>query len=95
MNTFVCKYFIFDVDATLLIRHRLSIIFGGNGATQNAIEFSKVIPHVHGRKISETLALVGSKYSNPEEEAVKNRLQWKAIAATEIDGVLILCQTYL
>ncbi|MFA0145303.1 HAD-IA family hydrolase [Vibrio lentus] len=89
MNTFVCKGFIFDVDATLVDTTQVINNIWRKWATQNAIEFSKVLPHVHGRKISETLALVGSKDSNPEEEAVVKKIAMEAMnAATEIDGAL-------
>ncbi|MCZ8499384.1 hypothetical protein O9929_21055 [Vibrio lentus] len=97
MNTFVCKGFIFDVDATLCYTTQVINNIWQKWATRNAIEFSKVLPHVHGRKISgNNLRQWGSKYSNSEEEVAVKEIVMEAMnAATEIDGALILCQQYL
>ena len=72
------------VDTTLVINN-----IWKEWAEQNGIEFSIVYPHVHGRKICETLELVGSQYANANEENVVKRIAIKAMeSATEIDGAL-------
>ena len=89
MNTFVCKGFIFDVDATLVNTTLVINNIWQTWAKKNEIEFSNVFPHVHGRKISETLALVDSQFANVEEETVVKKIAMEAMEfASEIDGAL-------
>jgi len=88
-NRHSCKGFIFDVDATLVNTTLVINNIWQKWAEQNGIEFSIVFPHVHGRKITETLALVGSQYANENEEnRVKNIAIEAMESATEIDGAL-------
>jgi len=89
MNTFACKGFIFDVDATLVNTTLVINNIWQSWAAQKEIEFLDVLPHVHGRKIIETLTLVDSQYSNVDEESAVKEIAIKAMkSATEIDGAL-------
>jgi sugar-phosphatase len=89
MNSFSCKGFIFDVDATLVNTTLVINNIWKKWAGQKEIDFSDVFPHVHGRKITETLALVGSQYANKDEENKVKDIAVKAMeTATEIDGAL-------
>ncbi|WP_249185496.1 MULTISPECIES: HAD-IA family hydrolase [unclassified Moritella] len=89
INRYSCKGFIFDVDATLVNTTLVINNIWKKWAGQNGIDFSIVYPHVHGRKISETLELVGSQYANADEENVVKKIAIEAMeSATEIDGAL-------
>ena len=89
MNTFDCKGFIFDVDATLVNTMLVINNIWQTWATQKGIELSNVLPHVHGRKIIETLTLVDPQYSNVGEENEVKEIAIKAMkSATEIEGAL-------
>ena len=89
INRHSCNGFIFDVDATLVNTTLVINNIWKEWSVLNGIEFSIVYPHVHGRKISETLELVGSQYANANEENLVKRIAIKAMeSATEIDGAL-------
>ncbi|MBL1417147.1 MAG: HAD-IA family hydrolase [Moritella sp.] len=84
-----CQGFIFDVDATLVNTTRVINNIWKIWASQKGIEFSEIYPHVHGRKIIETLTLVDPQYSNVDEEkAVKDIAVHAMKSATEIEGAL-------
>ncbi|WP_293228242.1 HAD-IA family hydrolase [Moritella sp.] len=89
MNIATCQGFIFDVDATLVNTTRVINNIWKIWASQKGIEFSEIYPHVHGRKIIETLTLVDPQYSNVDEEkAVKDIAVHAMKSATEIEGAL-------
>lgn len=89
MNIATCQGFIFDVDATLVNTTRVINNIWKTWASQKGIEFSEIYPHVHGRKIIETLTLVDPQYSNVDEEkAVKDIAVHAMKSATEIEGAL-------
>lgn len=89
MNITTCQGFIFDVDATLVNTTEVINNIWQTWASQKGIEFSDIYPHVHGRKIIETLALVDSQYSNVDEEKAVKNIAVKAMkSATEIEGAL-------
>jgi sugar-phosphatase len=63
-------------------------------ADMNAISFSVVSPHIHGRKIIETLGLIGQKFSNKaEEDLVKAIAQEAMKSAKEVEGALHFIQS--
>jgi sugar-phosphatase len=79
INRHSCTGFIFDVDATLVNTTLVINNIWKEWAGQNGVDFSIVYPHVHGRKICETLKLVGSQNANANQENVVNRIEIKAI----------------
>ncbi len=94
INRYSCNGFIFDVDATLVNTTLVINNIWKEWAVQKGVEFSIVHPHVHGRKISETLELVGFQYANANEENVVKKIAIKAMElATEIDGALSFVKT--
>ena len=89
MNMTTCQGFIFDVDATLVNTTQVINNIWKTWASQKGIEFSNILPHVHGRKIIETLILVDPQYSNVDEEkAVKDIAVHAMKSATEVEGAL-------
>ena len=89
MNIATCQGFIFDVDATLVNTTRVINNIWKTWASQKGIEFSEIYPHVHGRKIIETLTLVDPQYSNVDEEKTVKDIAVHAMkSATEIEGAL-------
>ena len=89
MNITTCQGFIFDVDATLVNTTQVINNIWKTWALQKNIEFSDIFPHVHGRKIIETLTLVDRQYSNVDEEnTVKDIAIYAMKSATEIEGAL-------
>ena len=94
MNKFLCKGFIFDVDATLVNTTLVINEIWKTWADQKGIKFSTIFPHIHGRKISETLSLVSYKYANVDEENTVKGIAIKAMqSATEIDGAMNFVQS--
>ncbi|WP_256384349.1 HAD-IA family hydrolase [Photobacterium toruni] len=81
--------FIFDVDATLV--DTISIIneIWKTWAEIKNLNFSDVYPHVHGRKINETLVAVDPKFNNDDDIAeVKSIAFEKMKSATAIEGAI-------
>lgn len=58
---------IFDVDATLV--DTISVIndIWQMWSTDKSIDFATVYPHIHGRKVNETLSYVNQKFNNEDE----------------------------
>ena len=89
MNITTCQGCIFDVDSTLVNTTQVINNIWKTWALQKNIAFSDIFPHVHGRKIIETLTLVDRQYSNIDEENTVKDIAIHAMkSATEIEGAL-------
>ncbi|WP_028864044.1 HAD-IA family hydrolase [Psychromonas aquimarina] len=89
MSKVTSKGFIFDVDATLVDTSLVINNIWKRWSSQKDINFSEVFPHVHGRKIIETLTLLDPKYANIKEENTVKGIAVDAMkSATEIQGAL-------
>ncbi|MGF1908261.1 HAD-IA family hydrolase [Vibrio kasasachensis] len=62
-----CNGFIFDVDATLVDTEMVIENIWRAWAKRVDIDFTLVQPHVHGRKIEETLRCVDEHFANHEQ----------------------------
>lgn len=63
------KGFIFDVDATLVDTTKVINDIWKSWAAGHGLHFDAVAPHIHGRKIAETLARLGPRFESAVFEA--------------------------
>ncbi|WP_108650852.1 HAD-IA family hydrolase [Dongshaea marina] len=84
-----CQGFIFDVDATLVDTTTVINNIWKSWATKKNIGFELVYPHIHGRKVNETLKAIDPRYENIcEETEIKIIAREQMSSARAIDGAL-------